>query len=203
VARARERELLAFALRAHSHAVRPQDQGEAGDYAECAVTAALLSLLECDKSKDVRKAVVSSVAVSHATLPALVERTRDLSQDVRRTAFLMLANKVPLGDLSIASRATVLRRGLADRETPVRAAAVVMLGKWMDGACVAWRMGSRRGGWLLMHPFRSSRLACKGDVVRLLAALDVETHEARACAAYRTVRAHSPHRAGGCGDAPH
>ncbi len=111
-----------------------QDPGEAGDFADDPATAALLSLLECDKHKDVRKAVVSSVAISDVTLPALVERTRDCADDVRRTAFLMLASKVPLASLSIAARATVLRRGLCDRAPPVRAAAVVMLGKWMEGA---------------------------------------------------------------------
>jgi hypothetical protein len=112
-----------------------QDPGESGDFAEDATTAALLSLLECDKHKDVRRAVVASVGVSSVTIPALVERTRDVAEEVRRTAFLTLAAKVSLGALSIAARATLLRRGLADRAPDVRAAALVMLGKWMDGAC--------------------------------------------------------------------
>jgi hypothetical protein len=112
-----------------------QDPGEAGDFSQDATTAALLSLLECDKHKDVRRAVVASVGVSCATIPALVERTRDNAEEVRRTAFLTLAAKVPLSSLSIAARATLLRRGLADRAPDVRDAAVVLLGKWLNGAC--------------------------------------------------------------------
>ena len=111
-----------------------QDPGEAGDFADDAATAALLSLLECDKHKDVRRAVVASVGVSVITIPALVERTRDSADDVRRTAFLTVANKVSLAALSIAQRATLLRRGLAERVDDVRKAALVMLGKFLKGA---------------------------------------------------------------------
>jgi len=111
-----------------------QDPGEAGDFADDAATAALLSLLECDKHKDVRRAVVASVGVSVVTIPALVERTRDNADEVRRTAFLTVANKVSLEALSIAQRATLLRRGLAERVDDVRKAALVMLGKFLKGA---------------------------------------------------------------------
>ena len=111
-----------------------QDPGEAGDFADDAATAALLSLLECDKHKDVRRSVVASVGVSVITIPALVERTRDNADEVRRTAFLTVANKVSLAALSIAQRATLLRRGLAERVDEVRKAALVMLGKFLKGA---------------------------------------------------------------------
>jgi len=99
----------------------------------------------------VRKAVVASLGVSDVTLPALVDRTRDVAEDVRRTTFRTLAGKVPLAVLSIAQRTTVLRRGLADRAPPVREAAIGVLDKWMQ--------------------------ACEGDVARLLGALDVENRE--------------------------
>ena len=94
----------------------------------------LLQALACDKHKEVRKAVVASLGVSDATLPALVDRTRDVADDVRRTTFRTLADKVPLAALSIAQRTTVLRRGLADRAPPVREAAIGMLDTWMQGA---------------------------------------------------------------------
>ena len=77
---------------------------------------------------------MASLGVSDATLPALVDRTRDVADDVRRTTFRTLADKVPLAALSIAQRTTVLRRGLADRAPPVREAAIGMLDKWMQGA---------------------------------------------------------------------
>jgi hypothetical protein len=64
-------------------------------------------------NKDVRKAILGSLAVSDHTIPFIVERTRDLSEDVRRVAFLALTSKVPVASVSIALRATALRRGLA------------------------------------------------------------------------------------------
>ena len=78
--------------------------------------------------------MVASVGVSVITIPALVERTRDSADEVRRTAFLTVANKVSLAALSIAQRATLLRRGLAERVDDVRKAALVMLGKFLKGA---------------------------------------------------------------------
>ena len=74
------------------------------------------------------------MGVSVITIPALVERTRDSADEVRRTAFLTVANKVSLAALSIAQRATLLRRGLAERVDDVRKAALVMLGKFLKGA---------------------------------------------------------------------
>ena len=83
--------------------------------------------------------MVASVGVSVITIPALVERTRDSADEVRRTAFLTVANKVSLAALSIAQRATLLRRGLAERVDDVRKAALVMLGKFLKGAnASAW-----------------------------------------------------------------
>lgn len=102
--------------------------------------------LSCDKHKEVRRAVLHSLAPSAPALPFLVQRTRDVSEDVRRATFLALANKVPLQSLSIAQRATLLHRGLADRAPPVRAAALVMLGKWMAGARV-WRRAGSAASW--------------------------------------------------------
>ena len=164
----------ASAARSPSLARVSQDPGEAGDFADDAATGALLSLLECDKHKDVRRAVVASVGVSVVTIPALVERTRDNADEVRRTAFLTVANKVSLEALSIAQRATLLRRGLAERVDDVRKAALVMLGKFLKGAAAA-----SRGQNAQAAPDCVYRAACRDDVVTLLGALDVETHEVR------------------------
>lgn len=82
---------------------------------------------------------MAAVAISEATLPALVERTRDVSDEVRREAYRVLAapNKVPLASLSISQRAAVLRRGLSDRAPRVRDAAILMLDRWLVGALPA------------------------------------------------------------------
>ena len=130
---------------------RLQDSGEGGDFSEDAITTAFLQLLGAEKVKDVRKAILGSLAISDHTIPHVVERTRDAADDVRRVAFLALTSKVPVDAISIALRATAIRRGLAERSPAVRAAAVDMLKRW--------------------------HLAFEGDVLALLAALDAESNE--------------------------
>ena len=131
---------------------RLQDGGQDGSFADDAITHSFVKLLGAEKNKDVRKAILGSLAISDFTIPHVVERTRDASEDVRRVAFLALASKVPVDAISIALRATAARRGLNERAPSVRAAAVEMLKRWHE--------------------------AFEGDVLALLAALDVETNEA-------------------------
>lgn len=49
------------------------------------------------------------------------------SDDVRRTAYIVLAEKVDMSALSIAQRALVLHRGLLDRSSGVKKACQNML----------------------------------------------------------------------------
>ncbi len=74
----------------HAWLPGPQD----GDYDSCPVTEALLDLLDNEKSKEVRKAVVASLPVmaagpegpmaSACTLPHILARTLDEADEVRR-----------------------------------------------------------------------------------------------------------------------
>ncbi|EEH51931.1 uncharacterized protein MICPUCDRAFT_53342 [Micromonas pusilla CCMP1545] len=72
---------------------RLQDGGEAGDFSEDAITKAFITLLSAEKNKDTRKAILGSLAISDYTIPFVVERTRDASEDVRRVAFLAMTSK--------------------------------------------------------------------------------------------------------------
>jgi condensin complex subunit 3 len=76
---------------------RLQDGGDSNDFSEDAITAAFVQLLGAEKNKDVRKAILGSLAISDHTIPYVVERTRDASEDVRRVAFLALSSKVRIG----------------------------------------------------------------------------------------------------------
>jgi hypothetical protein len=49
-----------------------------------AVVESMLQLLDTDKSKDVRIAVVQSLPLDAASLPVLLERTRDVNPLVRK-----------------------------------------------------------------------------------------------------------------------
>ena len=140
---------------------RLQDGGEDGNFSDDVITTSFITLLGAEKNKDVRKAILGSLAISDFTIPHVVERTRDASEDVRRVAFLALTSKVPVASISIALRAAAVRRGLAERSDAVRGAAIGMLKRWHD--------------------------AFEGDVLALIAALDAESNEDVAASAVRAL----------------
>lgn len=76
---------------------------------------AYLFLMSCDTNPDVRRAVLGSIAASTKTLPGILERTRDVKDLVRKTAFQVIAEKVHIRALTIAQRVRLLQEGLTDR----------------------------------------------------------------------------------------
>ena len=140
---------------------RLQDGGEDGNFSDDVITTSFITLLGAEKNKDVRKSILGSLAISDFTIPHVVERTRDASEDVRRVAFLALTSKVPVASVSIALRAAAVRRGLTERSDAVRGAAIDMLKRWLD--------------------------AFEGDVLALVAALDAESNEDVAASAVRAL----------------
>ena len=133
---------------------RLQEADETGDFSEDTITQSLRSLLATERNKDVRKAVLASLAVCDHTLPEIVARTADVSDDVRRVAFIIISGKVPFDVLSITHRAHILKRGLADRDAKVRAAAMDTFHRWIEV----------NGGGAL-------------GLITVIEALDVETNE--------------------------
>lgn len=131
---------------------RLQDPGENATFEDDPIVEAYKHILACDKNKDVRKAVLASMAIADATMSDIVDRTSDINDEVRRVAYHVLAAKVPLQSMKIADRVLVLRRGLSDRVKRVADAAHQLLEHW----------------------FRTS---AKGDVLKLLGMLDVELYE--------------------------
>ncbi|KAL3865140.1 hypothetical protein ACJMK2_006761 [Sinanodonta woodiana] len=101
------------AIQAMSRLQDPTDEN-------CPVIKAYLFLLNCDPNPDVRKAVLSCIAPSTKTLPAIIGRTHDLNQTVRKTAYLVLSEKVHIKALSIALRLQLMNDGLNDRAETVR-----------------------------------------------------------------------------------
>ena len=131
---------------------RLQDGGEDADFSTNEITVAFIELIGGEKNKDARKAILGALAISDHTISVVVERTRDVSEEVRRIAFLALAAKVPVESVSIEHRALVLRRGLNDRSASVKSACIDMLKKWM------------------------SSNVCENDPIALLKLLDAESH---------------------------
>jgi len=101
------------------------------------VAARLVEMLKCDSSAAVRKAALLAVAVTESTLPALLSRTRDIKEDVRKAAFQMLATKLSPHDLEVSERLALLKSGLRDRSNSVREACTkdLLLGGWLATGC--------------------------------------------------------------------
>jgi condensin complex subunit 3 len=109
---------------------RFQEAGEDNEFSEDPITEAYSQMVARDRNKEVRKVVLASIAVSTHTLKSIFMHTRDTCDSVRRTAYLVLASKVPMSALSIKQRNEALRRGLNDRMPAVKQAAVLMLKQW-------------------------------------------------------------------------
>lgn len=105
--------------------------------AEDKVASRLVEMLTCDNSAAVRKSALAAVAVTDGTFEAIMSRTRDVKEDVRKAAYLMLATKLSPYDLDVTERLDLLKAGLRDRKATVResCATELLLTGWLDNAC--------------------------------------------------------------------
>ncbi|TKS68157.1 Condensin complex subunit 3 [Collichthys lucidus] len=88
--------------------------------ADCPTINAYLLILENDTNAEVRRAVLSCVAMSPRTLPKVLKRTRDIKENVRKLAYQVLADKVHIKAMTIAQRVSLLQEGLHDPSEAVR-----------------------------------------------------------------------------------
>ena len=120
-----------------------------------------MATLNADKSKEVRKAVLGVLPMSHFTLPYIIARTRDESDEVRQVALLLLAEKTSIEEcvaygLHGAEMSEVLSKALLDRVPAVVEAGQALVTSWFD--------------------------SCGGEPLTLLRALGAEgKEEASAC----------------------
>uniref|UniRef100_A0A5K3FIX3 UVR domain-containing protein n=1 Tax=Mesocestoides corti TaxID=53468 RepID=A0A5K3FIX3_MESCO len=97
---------------------------------ECPIIKELLWLSRHDTSPDVRRAAVAAIVLTTFTLSVVVERCRDVSDAVRKTAYNILAERSVLRPLSIAKRISILQDGLTDTSHDVRKAAESLVMAW-------------------------------------------------------------------------
>ncbi|ESQ47303.1 hypothetical protein EUTSA_v10027629mg [Eutrema salsugineum] len=134
-----------FAVRSLSRFVNDPDNSDILDL--------LLEVLPLEQNPEVRKTIVLSLPPSNATTQAIIDCTLDVNESVRKVAYSVLANKVPLQSLSIKLRTTILQRGLADRAVNVSKECLkLMKNQWLSNCC-------------------------QGDPIEFLKYLDVETYE--------------------------
>ncbi|XP_029007858.1 condensin complex subunit 3 [Betta splendens] len=87
---------------------------------DCPTISAYVLILENDTNAEVRRAVLSCIAMSPKTLPKVLKRTRDIKENVRKLAYQVLADKVHIKALTIAQRVSLLQQGLRDTSVAVR-----------------------------------------------------------------------------------
>ncbi|XP_077381621.1 condensin complex subunit 3 isoform X2 [Festucalex cinctus] len=87
---------------------------------DCPTINAFMLILENDSNAEVRRAVLSCIAMSPHTLPKVLKRTRDVKENVRKLSYKVLADKVHVRALSIAQRVSVLEQGLHDTSEGVK-----------------------------------------------------------------------------------
>uniref|UniRef100_A0A8C3G8Z8 Non-SMC condensin I complex, subunit G n=1 Tax=Cyclopterus lumpus TaxID=8103 RepID=A0A8C3G8Z8_CYCLU len=87
---------------------------------DCPTINAYMLILENDTNAEVRRAVLSCIAMSPRTLPKVLKRTRDIKENVRKLAYQVLAEKVHIKALTIAQRVVLLQQGLHDTSEAVR-----------------------------------------------------------------------------------
>ncbi|KAM9793100.1 condensin complex subunit 3 [Neosynchiropus ocellatus] len=87
---------------------------------DCPTINAYMLILENDSNAEVRRAVLSCIAMSPRTLPRVIKRTRDVKENVRKLAYQVLSEKVHIKALSIAQRVSLLQHGLHDTSEAVR-----------------------------------------------------------------------------------
>ncbi|OON18857.1 HEAT repeat protein, partial [Opisthorchis viverrini] len=97
---------------------------------DCPAVESFIWLSRHDPTTEVRRAALAAMVLTTKTLPSLIERCRDVSDTVRRTAYKILTDRNVLRPLSIAKRIRILQDGLSDRSADVRLAAQELVLAW-------------------------------------------------------------------------
>ncbi|XP_008315148.1 condensin complex subunit 3 [Cynoglossus semilaevis] len=87
---------------------------------DCPTINAYMLILDNDSNAEVRRAVLSCIAMSPRTLPKVLKRTRDIKENVRKLAYQVIAEKVHIKALTIAQRVSLLQQGLQDASKVVK-----------------------------------------------------------------------------------
>lgn len=62
---------------------------------------AYMLILENDSNAEVRRAVLSCIAMSPRTLPKVIKRTQDIKENVRKLAYQVATNAVKYGGINV------------------------------------------------------------------------------------------------------
>ncbi|KAK3911621.1 Condensin complex subunit 3 [Frankliniella fusca] len=99
---------------------------------KCPVMKAFMFHMSSDPSAEVRRAIVTNIAITTASVRCIIDRTHDVKDTVRRTAFITIS-KLSVQRFPITQRVQILTDGLKDQSAIVRdAVSKVMLPAWLQ-----------------------------------------------------------------------
>ena len=73
--------------------------------------------MDKDPNWQVRVECLRSIAPTKRSMQAMIDRTRDINELIRITAYRTLAEKISVKALTISTRLNLLENGLADRSS--------------------------------------------------------------------------------------
>lgn len=89
-------------------------------------------LMTTDASKDIRVTAIETIHLTNKSLPALIERIKDVRPEVKVAAYDRLEKNTTVKHLKAHMRLQVVQHGLRDRDETVRKAAVKLIFKWLS-----------------------------------------------------------------------
>ena len=87
-------------------------------------------LINSDPNWQVRVECLKCVAPTKRSLQAMIARTTDVNEVVRKTAFHIIAEKVSVKALTISQRLSLLENGFADRSSESQISFSIYLFVW-------------------------------------------------------------------------
>lgn len=111
---------------------RFQDLPEEGEELTDKVMLALCRSMSTDPQAQVRKAAIEVIVLHKTTFPSVIERTKDVSKDVRIAAFKKIGEVGTIKKLRMHERVLVAKHGMEDRDEQIRQIFVeLLIGKWI------------------------------------------------------------------------
>jgi len=88
--------------------------------ADCPVIQEFCRLMSTDSSKEVRKEAVKRVILTRSSLPYILEKIKDVKEEVRIAGYEKIFSEISIKQFSIKQRVNIIKTGLQERSTSVR-----------------------------------------------------------------------------------
>ncbi|KAG2379243.1 hypothetical protein C9374_007382 [Naegleria lovaniensis] len=90
-------------------------------HSQCAIMSEFLRMMGSDPNKDVRKETVKRIFLLKQTLGPVVEKVKDIKEEVRGAAYEKIFSTVKMRNFTIQQRVNMINYGLEERDANVKA----------------------------------------------------------------------------------